>query len=352
MRYLKFLILVLIVAAVVVVIALGRDQRREAIFYPFGGIPFKVVAYDRSNAEFDADMETVKARVAELEQVFNRYHSQSELARVNEQASVAPVGIGADMARVLAASAAWHKLSGGAFDPTVGPLIELWQHAGKVGALPSEEEIAATDGRVGFGEVIFSHDGRIMFAREGMMLDFGAIAKGFISDEVVRLLQNRGLKRGIVDAGGNAVAFGDGRFTFGIADPRFAGHDELLATVKAGKGAVITSGNYERYVTIGGKRYSHIIDPRNGRPVGGELVAVTVIGGEGMEADAMATALMVLGRERGMELLSRVPGVSVLFVERKNEDWEVWAPMPLQPELAFADRWADKVHWYDAAAAQ
>jgi thiamine biosynthesis lipoprotein len=350
MRYLKLLIVVAVIAAIVVVIALGRDRRREAIFYPFGGIPFKVVVYDRSTAEFEADMTAVKGRVAELERAFNRYKPGSELARINADAQVAPVKVDADMAQVLAASAKWHKLSGGAFDPTVGPLIELWQQAGEVGEMPSDERVAVADGRVGFDEIIFSHDGRIMFAREGMMLDFGAIAKGFMSDEVARLLTSRDVGRGIVDAGGNAVAFGDGLFTFGMADPRYAGRDELLATVKVGDGAVITSGNYERYVTIGQKRYSHILDPRTGKPVSGELVAVTVIGGAGVDADAMATTLMVLGREKGMELARQVPEVSAVFVEFKDGDWNVWAPTSLQRDLAFADMWAEKVHWYDPVA--
>lgn len=347
MRYLKAFIAIGVAVAVAVIIIIGRDARREAVFYPFGGIPLKVVAYDRSQAEFDEDMKAVSSRVAKLSSELDRHDSGSEIARINRDASVAPVVLGDDMERILARCYRWYPQSRGAFDPTVVPLIELWEGAGESGELPPDAEVDVARQRVGLGYVAITHDGRIMFAREGMGLDFGAIAKGFIADEVARLLVERGVARGIVDVGGNALAFGEGTFTFGVADPSSTRESQnLMGTVEVERGAVITSGNYERYVTIDGRRFSHIIDPRTGRPVANGLVAATVIGGEGVDADAMATACMVLGKEEAMGLLSSVPEVSAILVEHEGEDWRVWASKALQPRLNLSDNWADKVEWF------
>jgi thiamine biosynthesis lipoprotein len=347
MRYLKAFVVFGVAVLIAVVIFMDRDARREAVFYPFGGIPLKVVAYERSPSEFRDDMEAVKARAGELERQFNRFDADSDLSRINREAAVTPIEVSGDLATVFARSFRWYAQSGGAFDPTVAPLIELWRVSGEGGRVPSEEELDRARGIVGLKEVALTHDGRVLFAREGMALDFGAIAKGFIADEVARLLKERGVKRGIVDIGGNALAFGEGSFTFGVADPSSLRDSEnLMGTVDVSGGAVITSGNYERFVTIEGKRYSHIIDPRTGKPIANGLMAVTVIGGEGADADAMATSLMVLGKEKGLELLSSMPDTAAILVEHEGEGWKVWASKSLQPRLKLADTWADKVEWF------
>lgn len=347
MRHTKAFIAFGVAVIIAVAIFINRDARREAVFHPFGNIPLKVVAYGRSPSEFAGDMEAVKVRTGELERQLNRYNSESELSRINREAAVTPIEVGGDLAQVFARSFRWYALSGGAFDPTVTPLIELWRASGENGRVPSDQDLDRARGMVGLQRVALTHDGRVLFAREGMALDFGAIAKGSIADEIAKLLKERGVKRGIVDIGGNALAFGEGSFTFGVADPGFSRDSEnLMGTVDVEGGAVITSGNYERFVTIDGRRYSHIIDPRTGRPIDNGLVAVTVIGGEGTDADAMATSIMVLGKERGLELLSSMPDSAAILVEHEGEDWSVWASKSLQPKLKLADTWAEKVRWF------
>jgi thiamine biosynthesis lipoprotein len=241
-------------------------------------------------------------------------------------------------------SAKWHRLSDGAFDPSVTPLIQLWKKSGKKGRLPADEEIATAKKRVGFEHIAYTDDGRVLFTKENMFLDFGAIAKGWIADEVAKLLKKRGVKRAIIDAGGNALAFGDGTFAFGIADPRFSGRKELMGSVKVSDGGVVTSGNYERFVSIGDKRYSHIINPKTGRPVDNGLDAVTVIGGSAGDADALATSLMILGKDRSIELLKEFPECEALLIENQGSNWHVWASASLIPRLELAGTWADNVH--------
>lgn len=344
MKSLKLSIVIGLAIGVVVLLLVIREKQREAVFYPMGGIPFKIVAYGRSASEFRDDMAAVKERVFELERVFNRFDGTSELSRINGAETVAPLYVSPDLFSILLDSAKWHRLSHGAFDPSVTPLIELWKRSGQTGRLPADEEIATAKKRVGFEHISYTDDGRVLFTKEDMSLDFGAIAKGWIADEVAKLLKKRGVKRAIIDAGGNALAFGDGTFTFGIADPRFSGRKELMGTVKVSDGGVVTSGNYERFVTIGDKRYSHIINPETGRPVNNGLTAVTVIGGSASDADALATSLMILGKDRSIELLKEFPECEALLVANKDGVWHVFASASLLPRLRLAGPWADNVH--------
>ena len=297
-RTLVTLAVLVVIAALIIVM---RPRRYEATLYPMGGIPFKMVIYGRNIFRFDADVGAVEKRVAELEAVFNRFNKGSELSRLNRQAAAAPFVVSDDMQRVLSLSRRWYQVSGGVFDPSVVPLIDLWNRAGESGMQPTADEVNAARSLVGLDHVSLVSGDRILFSTEGMGLDFGAIAKGWIVDAAVDLLKQRGVKKGLVEAGGDACAFGGGTFRFGIQDP--TAKDRLIGTVEVGKDAVVTSGHYERFMVIGGKRYSHIIDPSTGRPADNGLVSATVVGGSAADADALATVLMVLGLEEGMELV-------------------------------------------------
>jgi FAD:protein FMN transferase len=336
-------IAVLLIAAFLIL----RPARREATVLAMGGIPLKVIAYGRTPWQFSGDIAAVKEHVAKLETTFDRYAAESELSRLNREAVAKPFPLSPEMMRIMAISRRWQQESGGAFDPTVGPLIALWREAGRKGTLPSEKQIAAARGLVGMERVTFVGVGRVRFAREGMNLDFGAIAKGLADDVIAELLSSRGVRRGVVDAGGNALAFGEGAFRFGIQDPTAGVRGELLATVEMPAGAIMTSGNYERFSEIGGKRYSHIVDPRTGEPVDNGLLSATVVGGTGADADAIATALIVLGREKAIELLKKLGArYAGVLVERTGEGETVWVSEALLPRLELAKPWASKVRTF------
>lgn len=350
-------ILVLLVLAAVILIA--RPRRHEATFYPMGGIPFKVVAYGRTIFQFEEDLDAVKGRVAELEAVFNRHNQSSELSRMKREAHAAPFSMSSDMARVFELSRKWHRETGGAFDPTVGSLVDLWRNAGREGKLPSEAEIKAAKQKVGLDLVASTGNGRILFAREGMGLDFGAIAKGYIADEAAEVLKARGVKRGLVQAGGDTLAFGDGTFRIGIQDPTakagppasprearpaWRAGEKIMGTIEMSAGGVSTSGNYERFVEIEGRRYSHIVDPRTGETVDNGLISATVVGGTATDADAIATALMVLGLEGSVELIKGLDWAKVVLVQQTMEGIAVWVSDALFPSFELARDWPRPVH--------
>lgn len=320
-------------------LAFAWPDRRESIFFPMGPIPVKVIAFDRTFFQFRRDAAAVRGRVDALVRIFNRHDPKSELSRVNREAAGAPVAVSTEMAGLVERSREWQRRTWGAFDPTVGSLVDLWEEAAKRGAPPMLDEIEAARRLVGLPLVEATADGRIRFARPGMGLDFGAIAKGAIADAAAVALKARGVRRGVVAVGGDCVAFGPGAFPFGIQDPTAKAGRRIIGTVDIAEGAVSTSGNYERFIDIGGKRYTHVIDPRTGMPVENGLVSVTVVGKRGVDVDAMATALMVLGRDDAAALL-RETGFQALLIEAgEGGALRLFASRSLLPSLRLSEKW-------------
>ncbi|MFH1874502.1 MAG: FAD:protein FMN transferase [Pseudomonadota bacterium] len=323
----KKIILVIIVILIVAGLFYFNKGRQEAVFYPMGGIPFKVIAYDRSRLEFRKDLQAVKQRVEDLELIFNSYLSQSEISQLNQTKQLKPVVMSSDLERVLLASKKWWAKTQGAFDITVGPLIKLWEQAGKNKQLPSALEIEQALQKIGSAK--FKINGKqIIFTKPQMNFGLGGIAKGDIIDQIIIIMQMRGIKQGVVDAGGDIRAFGPGKFNFGLKNP-IPDSSEILGKVKISAGAIVTSGNYERFSEINGKKFSHIIDPRTGWPVDNSLVSVTVIADQAINADAVATALMVLGKDKALDFFENNKEFSGILVE-KNGNYSVWVSADLK----------------------
>jgi thiamine biosynthesis lipoprotein len=315
-------------------------SRHEAVFYPMGGIPFRVIVYDRPDFKFKSDFFAVQRRVEELENVFNAYKEESELSIINRASKRKPVFISPDMHRVLSRSLEWWKKTSGAFDITLGPLIRVWREAGEKGLPP--EDISAVKSSVGSDKISVS-DNSVVFHDPRVELGLGGIAKGDIVDQAAKLLQERGVKRGVVDAGGDILAFGNKEFSFGIQDPTAGGNTHMIGAVKIAGGAIVTSGSYERFVEIKGKRYSHIIDPVSGYPADNDLVSATVIGKRCIDADALATALMVMGAGKAVKWLNEHPEFQGILVEKKENRYIVWVSKKLRSQVEFEMPWKERV---------
>lgn len=343
-RRAPILAVIILVLSAAVIIAWPR--RHEATFYPIGVIPFRIVAYERTAFQFRDDLEAVTARMAELVAVFNRHDPTSELARMNDKARSVPFEVGTDMLRIFELSRKWHRETNGAFDPSVGPLIDLWKGAGANKRLPTADEIAVARHKAGLDLVTTMGNGKISFTREGANLDFGAIAKGYMTDEAALVLKQRGVKRGLVQAGGDTLAFGDGTFRIGIQDPTAKSGEGIVGTIEMSAGAISTSGSYERFIEIDGERYSHIVDPRTGSPVDNGVVSATVIARTSTDADAIATALMVLGLSDSIDLIKRLERVEAILILRGSDDYDVWASASLVPRLTLGPDWLGRVHLF------
>jgi thiamine biosynthesis lipoprotein len=255
------------------------------------------------------------AEVARLEQVFSSYRTDSELAAVNARAGSGPTPASSDFVTLLARSLAVARDTGGAFNPLMGPVIKLWgiPQAPKV---PTPEELVALKPLVDLkGVTVNAKAGTVTLARPGMALGFGGIAKGYTADRVKALLEARGIRAGIVAVAGDLRVFGtrpDGSpWRIGVRHPR--DDTKPLATLALTDGAVSTSGDYERFFVVDGKRYHHILDPRTLWPAT-DAVSVTVLAPQGVVADGLSTALFVMGVDAGQALVERTPGVEALFV--------------------------------------
>ncbi len=241
-----------------------------------------------------------------IDNLMSDYKPDSELSKVNREAFPGPIKISDELFGLLQKSTDFSRLSGGAFDITVGPLVDLWKKAGEANAMPDVEAIAEAKARVGYEKLILdANEKKVRFAVEGMRLDLGGIAKGYSVDKAVELMKKKGALAGMVDSGGNIYCFGkptDRDFwLIGIQDPRVE-NEEPLMVLKLKDYAVATSGDYRRFVTIGAKKVSHIIDV-NTATGAGKLSGDTIIAPTALEADALSTAVNVLGPEKGLALI-------------------------------------------------
>jgi thiamine biosynthesis lipoprotein len=251
-----------------------------------------------------------------VESALSAFDPRSELSRVNARAASAPQSLSPMLAEVLAASRRMHAASEGAFDPTVGPLLEAWGFRGER-ARPAPGLVREARERVGFDRLALD-DRSVSFRREGVALDLGGIAVGYGLDRAATALARRGVRAALLNAGGDVRALGAppdaGSWRVGVKHPDRA--RELLAVVElAADRALTTSGTYAKQLVVGGRRISHIFDPRTGDSPG-EVLSATVVASTALEADALATACVVLGGDEALALLGRAGAEGLLVVER------------------------------------
>lgn len=253
-----------------------------------------------------------------VDSLMSTWRDDSVLNSLNDAEAGHWIEVGPELGRVLKEAKSIAEFSGGAFDPTVFPLVRLWGFRNGRPAIPDSIALEMTLGLVDHHLLEVSEDGeRARILAAGVQVDLGGIAKGYALDRAAEAMRELGATAGVVDLGGNILVFGSGPHRqVGIADPDHEA--QVLAAVPLADAAAATSGQYERFVTIDGRRFGHILDPRTGWPVHGGL-SVTVIAGEAMRADALATAAVVLGMERGMALLEAAKDVEGVMAE-KNDD--------------------------------
>ena len=246
----------------------------------------------------------------------------SGVVAINRQAGIEPVHVRADLIDVLEKALYYAELSGGAFDPTIGPLVKLWGIGTDSQRIPDDDEIAAALALVNWRNLVIDREtGTAFLQRKGMALDLGAIAKGYAADEAVRIAREGGVSRAVFDFGGNIAVLGwrDNRgeemqpWRIGIQDP-LKKRDEHIGILPVHDASVVTSGVYERYFEADGKRYHHILSTANGYPVDNGLLSVTIVTDNSIDADALSTSVFALGFQRGMALIDSIPGAGAIFI--------------------------------------
>jgi FAD:protein FMN transferase len=271
--------------------------------------------------------EKVWAEAARLESVFSRYLPDSEITRINREAGRHPVLVSDEMMEVLSCSEDISRITEGAFDISVGPLMEIWGFFPERKArVPSEEKLADSMARVGWQAIELDRSaGTIHFAKPGMEIDLGALAKGYIVDRLADLLREEGIDNAMVNAGGDIYCLGEnlaGRnWRIGLEHPRNEG--EILTVLELKNRAIATSGDYRNYFIKSRLRYSHIIDPRTGRPARSKVVEVSVMAPDCMTADGLATSMFVMGSDKGINLLKEMEDVDGVIVTKEEDEIEL-----------------------------
>lgn len=278
-----------------------------------------------TGAQAEAAIDRAFAEMARVEGIFSVYRKDSEISRINTMKAAEKMTLSEETFGLIGKSVAYSAKTGGAFDITVKPLVDLWARAKSEGRLPASEEIDAARGRVGSQYLVLDEGKRtISFAKDGMALDLGGVAKGYAADRAIAVLRKNGVKDAIVNAGGDAYCLGR-RSAFrswkvGVRHPRKPG--ALIIELPLEDRAIDTSGDYEKFFMLAERRYSHIIDPRSGYPVGDDVVSATVLAPDSTTADILATALCVLG-EAGMRLIEGDPALDAIMIRMKGGGLEM-----------------------------
>lgn len=251
------------------------------------------------------------------ENLFSRTRETSELYRINEglQQELSP-----DTESLLETALSYSRLSEGLLDPSIGPVSSLWDFHAEEPAVPELGQIQSALPLVDYKKIqISSHR---IHMDQGMMLDLGAVSKGYIADRIKEFLMEKGVESAVIDLGGNVLCIGsrpDGSpFQIGIRQP-FAGQNTAAAVLSINGQSVVTSGIYERCFEEEGVLYHHLLDPNTGMPCENELASVTIISDHSVDGDALSTCCFLLGMEKGMQLIDRLPDVQAVFITREGE---------------------------------
>ncbi|MCB1043626.1 MAG: FAD:protein FMN transferase [Acidobacteria bacterium] len=284
------------------------------------GSVFEVTAVHPNPETAREAIDAAYAEIDRIEQLISSWRSDSETSQINQQAGVAPVTVSTELFQLIQRSKKVSALTDGAFDITIGGVLPLWHFKTTEPQIPDQKMIIKALELVSY-ELIEcdSENTSVFLPKQGMSIGFGAIGKGYAANRAAKVLKEHGITGGIVNAGGDMLVFGrDGSqqpWRVSIAHPR--DQHARIAELHLLDQAIVTSGDYERFFMYGGVRYSHIIDPRSGWPVQGTR-SVTVICPDAEVADAMATALSVMGVD-GLKLIDQLKGFMAIVVDASGE---------------------------------
>jgi thiamine biosynthesis lipoprotein len=303
---------------------------------PHMGTKFRIVLYAPDEATAQKASRAAFDRVAALDAMMSDYRSTSDLMRLCAKAGGLPVPVSEELFVVLTKAEAASRLSDGAFDVTVGPVVQLWRLSRRTQRLPEAEQLERARALVGWKNVVLDPKERtVKLLKPGMLLDLGGIAKGYAGDEAQKVLKFHGITQALVAGGGDIVVSGPplGKEGWDIAiRPLLEVEGKAGPRLLLRDGAVSTSGDANQYVEIDGKRYSHIVDPKTGIGLVGRMSA-TVVARDGTTSDSLTKVVAVLGPERGFKLIETVEGASARFVRLTDRGEEEVSTSPRFPKL-------------------
>ena len=267
------------------------------------------------NAKINQEVED---RVRELENKMSTKIATSEVSKINDNAGIDKVKVSDDTYTVIKEALKYGKISKGKFDITVGNLVDLWGIGTENEKVPSEEEIQKALATVDYNKVEIDDNNKTVFLKDkGMKIDLGAIAKGYVADEIVKILEKDGVKSAIINLGGNVYVYGNKggkNFKIGIRNPLSPDPNDYLGIYQSQNESVVTSGVYERFFVKDGTRYHHILSTSDGYPIDNNLISTSIITKSSMDADALSTTTFALGLEEGLKLIENTKNTEAMFI--------------------------------------
>ncbi|WP_274704116.1 FAD:protein FMN transferase [Polaribacter marinus] len=284
------------------------------------GSRFDITVVANNSIQANKYIDTAVAEISRIEKLISSWNPNSQTSEINRNAGIQPVKVDSELFQLIERAIGISKLTDGAFDISYASMDKIWKFDGSMTVMPSKEEITASVSKVGFQNIILDKKNSTIFLKlKGMKIGFGAIGKGYVADKAKDLLISKGVPAGIINASGDMNTWGkqpNGKeWNVAITNPM--DKNKVFALLPITNGAVVTSGNYEKYVNFNGKRYTHIIDPRTGYPSTG-IISVTVFAPKAELADALTTSVFVMGKETGLDRINQLPKIECIIIDDKG----------------------------------
>ncbi|WP_046746019.1 FAD:protein FMN transferase [Kordia zhangzhouensis] len=285
------------------------------------GSRFDITVVANNKTEADTYIDIAVTEISRIEKLISSWDENSQTSKINRNAGIKAVHVDKELFDLIERAIQISKLTDGAFDISYASMDRIWKFDGSVTKMPTPENIKASVAKVGYQHIILDKEKQTVFLKiKGMKIGFGAIGKGYAADKAKQLLKQKGVQAGIINASGDMNTWGTqtngDQWKVGITNPM--NKNNVFALLPISERAVVTSGNYEKYIMINGKRYSHIIDPRTGYPSSG-IVSVSVFAPSAELADALATSVFVMGKDVGLNFINQLKGIECIIVDEKGK---------------------------------
>lgn len=284
------------------------------------GSRFDITVVANSEAEGNHYIDEAVAEISRIEKLISSWDPNSQTSEINRNAGIKPVKVDPELFHLIERAIGISHLTDGAFDISYASMDKIWKFDGSMTEMPTAEAIAASVSKVGYQNIVLDKENSTVFLKlQGMKIGFGAIGKGYSADKAKALLMSEGVVAGIINASGDMNTWGtqpSGEdWKVGIVNP--LNKNKVFAVLPLHQGAVVTSGDYEKYVTFNGIRYTHIINPKTGYPATG-IISATVFAPKAELADALATSCFVLGIDIALDRINQLPNIECILIDDKG----------------------------------
>jgi len=293
----------------------AQEYYHRSLLLMGSGFGITVVANDSVTGEGFIDRAIYE--IQRIERLISSWDPKSQTTAINSNAGISPVKVDQELFDLMKRSIAISKVTDGAFDISYASMDRIWRFDGSMLEMPSKEMIQNSIRYVGFDKIIFNDEkGTVYLPEKGMKIGFGGIGKGYAADRAKQLLTNEGVRSGIVNASGDMNTWGKklngDDWKIAITNP--LNKEKSFGVISLSNGAIVTSGDYEKFVNFNGERYSHIIHPKTGMPCKG-IISVSVLAPKAELADALATSIFVMGIEVGINRINQMPNIECIIID-------------------------------------